>query len=56
MEKALIERIVLFMDLNGWEQDGRGMAFVNVGGDGSRREFSSWHEVLGFARGISKTT
>lgn len=40
-----VQEIVMGLDLRGWEQDGDGPVFVNVGGDGERKEFNDWSEA-----------
>jgi len=42
------EQLIMIMDIHGWEQDGRGLSFVNVGGDGSRKTFKSLSELKDF--------
>ena len=49
------EKIVIAMDLYGWEQDGNGPTFVNVKCDGERKTFKNWNEVLDFVVMIAKS-
>ena len=48
------ELIAIALDLLGWEQDGSGLTFINVGGDGSRRTFRSWNDAAKFATRLTK--
>ena len=49
-----IQEIVMGFDLRGWEQDGDGPIFINVGGDGERKEFHNWSEAGRFLDELSE--
>jgi hypothetical protein len=42
------EQLIMIMDIHGWEQDGKGLTFVNVGGNGERKTFKNLTEVKDF--------
>ncbi len=48
MKKIVIEKIVIALDMAGWEQDGKGPAFV-CPATGERKKFKSWMEAYDFA-------
>ena len=41
-----IQKLVMVMDMNGYEQDGDGPTFVNVGGTGETMRFDDWEGVM----------
>lgn len=45
---ALKMDIIINMDLLGWEQDGKGLDFINVAGNGERKHFKSWKALHRF--------
>ena len=49
-----VQEIVMGFDLRGWEQDGEGPVFINVGGDGERKEFRDWSEAGRFLDELSE--
>ena len=49
-----IQEIVMGFDLRGWEQDGDGPIFINVGGNGERKEFYDWSEAGRFLDELSE--
>lgn len=49
------QRIVMVLDIFGWEQDGNGLTFINVAGDGTRKTFKNWDDALIFANSTTKT-
>jgi len=49
------ERIVMILDIFGWEQDGNSLTFINVAGDGTRKTFKNWNDALIFANSTAKT-
>jgi hypothetical protein len=48
------ERIVMVLDIFGWEQDGKGPTFIHVGGNGERKTFKNWQEAMDFSRSTAK--
>ena len=50
---ALKMDIIINMDLLGWEQDGKGLDFINVAGNGERKHFRSWKSLHRFMLDIS---
>lgn len=48
------ERIVMVLDIFGWEQDGKGPTFINVACDGERKVFKNWQEAMDFACSTAK--
>ena len=47
-EEECIQKLVMIMDMNGYEQDGDGPTFVNVGGAGETMRFDDWEGVYEF--------
>ena len=47
MSKETIEKLVMIMDMNGYEQDGDGPCFIGMGGK-KNKCFMSWGEVYDF--------
>jgi len=50
---AIKTSIIVTMDLLGWEQDGKGLDFINVAGNGERKHFRSWKSLHRFMLDIS---
>lgn len=50
------QRIVMVLDIFGWEQDGNGLTFINVAGDGTRKTFKNWNDALIFANSTAKAS
>jgi len=51
-----IQKMVMVMDMHGYEQDGDGPSFVHVSGDCDSMDFRSWQAVLEFiSRGFVAT-
>jgi hypothetical protein len=46
--KELKADIIINMDMLGWEQDGKGLDFINVSGNGERKHFGSWKALHRF--------
>ena len=57
MSATDIQRIILAMDVSGWEQDGKGKTFINVAGNKERKKerktFRNWTEVYNFVLKIN---
>ena len=48
------QAIVMVLDIFGWEQDGKGLTFINVAGDDTRKTFKNWTEAFVFANSTAK--
>ena len=50
ISEAMKQKIVMALDVMGWEQDGAGLRFIGHGkGEDSVREFKTWPEACDFA-------
>ena len=49
MSDEIIQKMVMLMDMNGYEQDGSGPNFVNHNG-GRNKVFFNWGEVYDFIK------
>ena len=50
MSHEIIEKMVMLMDMNGYEQDGSGPNFIGVGKGKMNKVFLTWGEVYDFIK------
>lgn len=50
MSHEIIEKMVMLMDMNGYEQDGNGPNFIGVGKGKMNKVFLTWGEVYDFIK------
>jgi len=48
------QKIVVALDVLGYEQDGNTLTFVHIGGNGERKTFRNWAAACDFAVDLAK--